>query len=129
MLLDIPAREGLQRASKRAEHDKLEQESLEFHNRVRYQFRMLAESRPRRYLVLNALLSEDELADQILARVTTLLPDVVPPGAAPAPDGLAVIETGGTVESVTLGPARKSDATAVDGTPDAARNKQNDPAR
>ncbi|HJQ42431.1 MAG TPA: dTMP kinase [Jatrophihabitantaceae bacterium] len=73
VVLDLPAATGLGRAKGRSDADKLEAESLEFHERVREAFRALAESDPRRYLVVDATRPADEIADLVLARVSTLL--------------------------------------------------------
>ncbi|MDT4970084.1 MAG: dTMP kinase [Pseudonocardiales bacterium] len=72
VLLDIPAAQGLDRARGRAEADKLEGESLAFHERVRESFRHLAESAPRRYLVVDATRPPDEIAARVLAAVVGL---------------------------------------------------------
>jgi dTMP kinase len=73
VLLDIPATAGLQRARSRGEDDKLERESLEFHERVREAFRMLAESQPRGYLVVDARKDPAEIATSVLQAVEALL--------------------------------------------------------
>ena len=73
VLLDIPAVDGLARAKGRSAADRLEQESIEFHERVRAAYRSLAESAPRRYLVLDARESPDVLAIQVRAAVDLLL--------------------------------------------------------
>ena len=54
VLLDLPPEVGLARARGRAVADRLESESLDFHQRVRQTFRALAEAEPDRYLVLDA---------------------------------------------------------------------------
>jgi dTMP kinase len=73
VLLDLPPEVGLARARGRAAADRLESESLEFHQRVRQTFLALAESDPDRYLVLDARQSPDELAAAIRAQVAELL--------------------------------------------------------
>jgi len=73
VLLDLPPEVGLARARGRAVADRLESESLEFHQRVRQTFLALAEVEPDRYLVLDARSSPDELAAAIRVRVATLL--------------------------------------------------------
>jgi dTMP kinase len=73
VLLDLPAVEGLARAKGRSAADRLELESIEFHERVRAAYRSLAEATPNRYLVLDARRSPGELAVQIRARVDLLL--------------------------------------------------------
>ncbi len=73
ILLDLDPAIGLARARGRSAHDRLERESLEFHERVRHAFRALAEAQPRRYLVLDADQPPDELATLIQSAVTALL--------------------------------------------------------
>ena len=65
------ARERLNAANKR--FDRLENEKAEFHARVRQGFLKLAESEPSRFLVLDASLPVDELAQRIRARVEAAL--------------------------------------------------------
>lgn len=75
VLLDIPPELGLARAAGRgAAPDRLEQESVAFHDRVRHAFLDLAAGDPKRYLVLDATRSPDDLATAILDRVTPMLP-------------------------------------------------------
>ncbi len=73
ILLDLPPEVGLARARGRAVADRLESESLEFHQRVRQTFRALAEADPDRYLVLDARQSPDQIAAAIRVRVADLL--------------------------------------------------------
>src|SRR3712207_619730 len=73
ILLDLPPEVGLARARGRAAADRLESESLEFHQRVRQTFRALAEADPDRYLVLDARQSPDQIAAAVRVRVADLL--------------------------------------------------------
>ena len=73
VLLDLPPEVGLARARGRAVADRLESESLEFHQRVRQTFRALAEADPDRYLVVDAGRDPDEIAAAIRVRVAELL--------------------------------------------------------
>jgi dTMP kinase len=73
VLLDLSAQAGLARMRVRGDADKLEGESIQFHERVRGAFRMLAESDPRRYLVVDATRPAEEIADQVRAAVDALL--------------------------------------------------------
>lgn len=73
VLLDLPPEVGLARARGRAVADRLESESLEFHQRVRRTFLALAEAAPDRYHVLDARRPADELAAEIRIRVDQLL--------------------------------------------------------
>ncbi|MCW2633825.1 MAG: tmk [Blastococcus sp.] len=73
IVLDLPPEVGLARARGRAVADRLESESLDFHQRVRHTFLELAEADPDRYLVLDARLDPDEIAAAVRVRVTELL--------------------------------------------------------
>ncbi|MGK5110608.1 MULTISPECIES: dTMP kinase [unclassified Geodermatophilus] len=73
VLLDLPPETGLARARGRAVADRLESESLEFHQRVRATFRTLAGGDPEHYLVLDATRGVEELAADVRARVSALL--------------------------------------------------------
>ena len=73
VLLDLPPDVGLARARGRAAADRMESESLEFHQRVRQTFRALAEAEPDRYLIVDARLSPDEIAAAVRVRVADLL--------------------------------------------------------
>jgi dTMP kinase len=73
VLLDLPPETGLARARGRAVADRLESESLGFHQRVRDTFRALAAADPGRYLVLDATRAVEELAAEVRARVGALL--------------------------------------------------------
>ncbi len=71
-LLDLPAEAGLARASTRdgGSPDRLEALDLAFHQRVRAAYQLLATAEPTRFLVLNAALSPDTLAESIWYEVT-----------------------------------------------------------
>jgi dTMP kinase len=98
ILLDIDPKLGLERAGLRGLPDRLEQESADFHERVRLGFLDLAAADPQRYLVLDASREEQDLAELIADRVSKLLPPLADPvfPAAPAPDpaGVKVGATG-----------------------------------
>jgi len=71
VLLDLDPRVG---AARRAEApDRLERESVEFHERVRAGFLHLAGREPGRYLVLDASRPPEEIHSDVVARVTPLL--------------------------------------------------------
>jgi len=74
VLLDVDPAIGLGRVAERGKADRLESESLTFHERVRYGFLDLAAGDPHRYLVLDAGLPADELAAAVLGRVAQALP-------------------------------------------------------
>jgi dTMP kinase len=69
VLLDVPARVGLDRARGRSSADRLERESLDFHERVRQVYLRLAGADPARYLVLDATRPPGDLAAAIAAAV------------------------------------------------------------
>jgi dTMP kinase len=69
VLLDLPAVDGLTRARGRSAADRLERESIGFHDRVRAAYLELAAAEPKRYLVLDATRSADELAVEVAAAV------------------------------------------------------------
>ncbi|MGI8522874.1 MAG: dTMP kinase [Nocardioides sp.] len=70
VVLDLEPAHGLGRF---AERDRIEQESADFHERVRTSFLELAAADPDHYLVLDARGSVEELADAVRAAVTALL--------------------------------------------------------
>jgi dTMP kinase len=70
IILDQPAEIGLSRIKKA---DRLESESIEFHNRVRQEYLQLASLDPERYLVVDARKSVDEIHQEIINRVAMLI--------------------------------------------------------
>jgi dTMP kinase len=72
VLLDVDPVVGLARAG--SEPDRIESESLEFHQRVRDGFLHLAEDDPERYLVVPADQPPEDVFAAVLARVTALVP-------------------------------------------------------
>ena len=90
VLLDVEPVTGLGRVVARgAGADRLEGESLDFHERVRFAFLDLATADPKRYLVLNASRPPEELAAAVVDRLDSLLVDpssVVHPEPAKPPD-------------------------------------------
>lgn len=74
ILLDIDPAVGLARAGRRGAADRLEQEDLSFHHRVRDSYLALAEHAPAaRYLVLDGSQPADFLGEVIAERVRALL--------------------------------------------------------
>lgn len=73
ILLDVPVEVGFARVHARSARDRVEQESLAFHRKVRKGFLGLARRHPRRFVVLDGTRTEDDLAEEILARVTRKL--------------------------------------------------------
>ncbi|QCX28755.1 dTMP kinase [Nocardioides jishulii] len=74
VVLDLPPEAGLGRFEAR---DRMEGESLDFHERVRDKFLSLAAADPDHYLVLSARDSIEEIHAAIRARVAPLLPHAV----------------------------------------------------
>jgi dTMP kinase len=74
VLLDLPPQQGFTRFEER---DRIEGESLEFHERVRDMFQRLAGSAPEHYLVVDARRPVQEIATQIRTRLTPLLDQAV----------------------------------------------------
>ena len=129
VLLDIEPRTGLARTVTRGgSPDRLEAESIEFHERVRYAFLDLASADPKRYLVLDATRPADEIATLVAQRVTGLLsePDDADGGSDsgsdadaddPAAGARRTDSPGGTGEGTAAGetgnPTRSSGVDAV----------------
>jgi dTMP kinase len=70
VLLDVEPSAGLARFDER---DRIEAESLDFHERAREGFLALAAANPEHYLVLDGRADRDALAEQIRGRVESLL--------------------------------------------------------
>ncbi|MGC1215003.1 MAG: dTMP kinase [Micromonospora sp.] len=90
VLLDVDPHTGLSRVESRNQGaDRLEAESLAFHERVRYAFLDLAAADPKRYLVLDASRPAEEIAEAVAHRVEEFLVDpggIVHPRPAHGPD-------------------------------------------
>ncbi|MDQ1746138.1 MAG: dTMP kinase [Frankiaceae bacterium] len=77
VLLDIEPEEGLRRASRVGESDRLEAEAVEFHRRVRAEFLTLARRGRHRYLVVDATQQPEAIFERVLARLDEeALPDL-----------------------------------------------------
>lgn len=63
--LDLPVAEGMQRASKRSEIDRFEQEALAFFERVYQGYEFLAEQQPTRFKRIDASGTSDEVANRV----------------------------------------------------------------
>jgi dTMP kinase len=74
VLLDLPPAQGLTRFEGR---DRIEGESVEFHERVREMFLLLAGRAPEHYLVLDARQPVEEITAAILVRLRPLLGSAV----------------------------------------------------
>jgi dTMP kinase len=73
IVLDLPAREGLARARGRSDADRLERESIDFHERVRSAYLSFAAAEPDRYLVVDARRPIDEIAATVASAVGSLI--------------------------------------------------------
>lgn len=69
-LLDYEAALGLERAG---EPDRIEQEGLDFHRRVREAYRLLAERHASRFLIIDGSKSQQEVAEVVQAKVDQML--------------------------------------------------------
>ncbi|WP_061290948.1 dTMP kinase [Herbidospora cretacea] len=76
VLVDVPPSVGLRRHAHPA--DRIESEPLDFHERVRKEFRALAARDPERYFVVDGTLTQPEVSRLIQDRVREVLPDPVP---------------------------------------------------
>ena len=64
-VLDVPPTVGLARAARRCEADRIEQESLAFHERVRNAFLEIAQQEPRRVYIVDGTPGVEEIAESI----------------------------------------------------------------
>lgn len=74
ILLDLPAETGLQRISSRGEADRIEQESLEFFERVRQTYLRRAAATPGRFAVIDASVDEAAVWQQLERTLQERLP-------------------------------------------------------
>lgn len=65
LLLDLPVEQGLERASRRGEADRFEQESSSFFRRVRQAYLARAKSSPNRFEIIDASGAMDQVWSQI----------------------------------------------------------------
>lgn len=94
VLLDVDPQVGLARVANRGSADRLESESIAFHDRVRHAFLDLAAENPGRYLVLDASEDADSIARQVRERVAKLLPADDRPVETPDPAAASGHEAG-----------------------------------
>ena len=74
ILLALPAREGIGRLERSGKSlDRLDAESIEFHERAARTYDRLAEAEPRRFLRLDASADPEEIHRQVMQRVGPLL--------------------------------------------------------
>jgi dTMP kinase len=91
-LLDIPVKEGLERRRHTHKQNRLDRESLAFHERVRRGFLTLARQDPSRWKKLDARKSPQELAQTIANLVQSLFAATSPPGRSEAKHNLRRIK-------------------------------------
>lgn len=67
VIIDVPTEIGLQRVRQRASDlpDRMERENIDFYNKVREGYLLLAKSMPQRFLVIDGSKSEDEVEKAI----------------------------------------------------------------
>ena len=66
ILFDLPVEISLERAKKRGNLDRFEQEDLDFHNRIRETYLKLANEEPHRIKVVDSSKTFDEVQDKII---------------------------------------------------------------
>ena len=71
-LIDLTVAEGLSRISDR-QLDRLELETISFHEKVRGQYLAIAKNNPLRYIVLNGSDNPDSIHQQVLSKVFSLI--------------------------------------------------------
>lgn len=96
VVLDVDPNVGLRRIAGRGGPDRLESESLSFHERVRYAFLDLAANDARRYLVVDASADPEEIAEAVRDRVSRVLPALQPHVAVSSSDGFQPATTAGS---------------------------------
>ena len=65
IILDLEVEEGLRRNREARKEDRFEQETIDFHNRVRQAFHQIARDDPRRVRIVDASRSIDEVARDV----------------------------------------------------------------
>lgn len=73
VLLDLPVEQGLARTSPDATGDRICQEDMAFHRRVRQGYLQLAAQEPQRFLVVDANLPSPEITERVWQRLSPLL--------------------------------------------------------
>lgn len=68
VLIDLPVEEAFKRISDRGK-DRMEQEDLEFHERVRQGFLSVAEKEPERFLIVDGRKTVEEIHEEVLKEV------------------------------------------------------------
>lgn len=73
LLFDLTVEQGMQRAGKRAELDRIEQETTDFFERVRQCYLERAKQYPQQFYVLDASACETDVRHQVVAVLSQLL--------------------------------------------------------
>jgi dTMP kinase len=89
VVIDVPPKVALARFASPA--DRMESEPLEFHERVRREFRALAAADPGRYLVVDGTQSPEEIARIVQDRAREILPDPIPADAESATGTIPIV--------------------------------------
>jgi dTMP kinase len=74
LLLDLPVAQGLQRASRRSESDRFEEESLGFFERVREAYLRRAAAAPQRFVVIDASGGVEQVWERVEAALKQRMP-------------------------------------------------------
>jgi dTMP kinase len=74
LLLDLPVAQGLQRASRRSESDRFEEESLGFFERVREAYLRRAAAAPERFVVIDASGGVEQVWERVEAALQQRMP-------------------------------------------------------
>lgn len=107
VLLDLPPQQGLTRFEER---DRIESESLEFHERVRQMFLHLAGTAPEHYLVVDARRPVEQIAGEIRSRLRPLLDQAVRRHVDRTPTLLDTAEAAADSQPTRSAPSRGGDA-------------------
>lgn len=125
VVLDIPAEVGLARARGRGAADRLERESVAFHERVRQAYRGYAEAEPRRYVLVDATQDLAAVAERVRAAVDGILagPRVTPlqdhhPGREPSGAAASVSDAGASAPPSAPDGAPVADGATASVTPE-----------
>lgn len=73
LIFDLLPEKGMQRVNKRSDGDRLENEPLQFHRRVRQGYLTLAEQQPSNHLILDASLTVEMLHQEVVKAIEGLL--------------------------------------------------------
>ncbi len=68
-LIDIPVEEGLKRIKKEREIDRIEQENINFHKRLREGFLKIAEENKERIIIIDGMKSPEKIFNTILEKL------------------------------------------------------------